>query len=115
MLTGVPAFCNQKIDKMCWMILQDTIVDPPCISKTYRHLISHLRDSNPQTRHGAGTGDIEEIKARPFFASFVWDDVLSKKVKPECVPKISGLTIPTTWMRHLRVSRQPIHLWNYPN
>jgi len=82
MLTGLPPFYDENVNKMYRMILSEPLTFPDSMSPEAQDLISQLLDRNPETRLGASANDYEDIKKHPFFAPLNWDKVLSKQYTP---------------------------------
>jgi hypothetical protein len=51
-----------------------------------RNYIGSLLDLNADTRLGSEAGDMEELKAHPFFDGFDWDDAAAKRIQPDWIP-----------------------------
>lgn len=92
MMTGLPPFYDDNANKMYRMILQDPISYPSYMSPSAKDFIAKLLDRNPDTRLGSGPSDVEELKKHPFFASYNWEDIKNKKIKPQWQPPIKNET-----------------------
>ena len=46
--------------------------------------------ADPNKRLGGGPGDVEEIKAHPWFSGVDWNLILNKQIKPPFKPRISS-------------------------
>lgn len=92
MLTGLPPFFDDNVNKMYRMIVTQDVDFPAYISPVAKDLISKLLTKDPEKRLGNGPSDSEEIKAHPFFDGLNWDDVINKRIKPEWQPEIKNDT-----------------------
>lgn len=92
MLTGLPPFYDENVNKMYRMILSEPLTFPDSMSPEAQDLITQLLDRNPETRLGSSANDYEDIKKHPFFAPLDWDQVYKKQYTPEWKPTIKGET-----------------------
>ena len=92
MLTGLPPFYHQNINRLYKMIVNSHVKYPDQMSPDARDLISRLLDRDISTRLGASELDYKEIQQHPFFKGIDWDKVLEKKYVPEWVPQIVNET-----------------------
>ncbi|KAK8848115.1 RAC-gamma serine/threonine-protein kinase [Tritrichomonas musculus] len=97
MLTGMPPFYDENVNKMYRMVISADVDFPSFISGPAKDLITQLLSKDPDTRLGSGEDDYKAIQKHPFFKSLNWDDVLSKKYKPEWVPQIKEETDTTNF------------------
>lgn len=84
MLTGLPTFYSENIDKMFRDIVCKQPVFPPYVSLEAKSLLSQLLQKDPSLRlgrHGA-----LEVKSHPFFASIDWNALLARTLKPPFAP-----------------------------
>ncbi|OHT14359.1 AGC family protein kinase [Tritrichomonas foetus] len=90
MLNGIPPFYDENTNKMYRMIISEKITFPSHFSDEAVSFLSQLLERDPTRRLGTGPGDIEDIKAHPWFAPLNWNKVLNKEVQPEWVPDIKN-------------------------
>ncbi|KAF9519393.1 hypothetical protein BS47DRAFT_1337145 [Hydnum rufescens UP504] len=89
MLTGLPPFYDQDVNKMYQRILQDSLRFPEEMSPEAKAIISALLRRDPLERLGVNGAD--EIKRQPFFSAIDWNKLLAKKIQPPFKPSVSGL------------------------
>lgn len=92
MLTGMPPFYDENVNKMYRMVITHDVDFPSYISAPARDLITKLLSKNPDERLGSGEDDYKAIEQHEFFSKLNFDDVLNKKYQPEWVPNIKEET-----------------------
>ena len=83
MITGKYPFYARTLNKLESKIVNDDVWFPPSISREAHDLIQGLLRKDPETRFS-----LADVKASPFFADLVWDDVVAKKYNPEYLPEV---------------------------
>ena len=78
MLTGLPPFYDQDINKRQLKILGDDPVYPEELPPAAKDILVKLLDKNPLNRLGAKNG-ASDIKDHPFFQGTNWNDILQRK------------------------------------
>nr|CCA24743.1 protein kinase putative [Albugo laibachii Nc14] len=86
MLTGLPPFYDQNMQRMYDKILNAPLRFPSFISAEAKDLLTGLLTRKVPDRLGSGPTDAEEIKAHPFFKEIDWDAVYRREVVPEFKP-----------------------------
>jgi serum/glucocorticoid-regulated kinase 2 len=95
MLTGLPPFYDQNMQKMYDKILHAQLRFPAYMTTESKTLLrTGLLQRKVDDR--LGSGGPEEIMEHPFFDGVNWDDVLNLKVKPEFKPPYKHGTLDTT-------------------
>ncbi|KAF8331317.1 putative Serine/threonine-protein kinase gad8 [Cantharellus anzutake] len=89
MLTGLPPFYDQDVNKMYQRILHDTLRFPDDMSTEARSIIAALLKRDPTQRLGVNGSN--EIKKQPFFSKIDWHKLLAKKIQPPFKPSVTGL------------------------
>lgn len=86
MLTGLPPFYDQNMQRMYDKILNAPLRFPSFMSAEAKDLLTGLLTRKISDRLGSGPTDAEEIKAHPFFRGIDWEAVMRKEVVPEFKP-----------------------------
>lgn len=86
MLTGLPPFYDQNMQRMYDKILNAPLRFPSFMSAEAKDLLTGLLTRKVGDRLGSGPTDAEEIKSHPFFKGIDWEAVMSKEVVPEFKP-----------------------------
>ncbi|KAH7481766.1 hypothetical protein PRIC1_014864 [Phytophthora ramorum] len=86
MLTGLPPFYDQNMQRMYDKILNAPLRFPSFMSAEAKDLLTGLLTRKVSDRLGSGPTDAEEIKSHPFFKGIDWEAVLRKEVQPEFKP-----------------------------
>lgn len=86
MLTGLPPFYDQNMQRMYDKILNAPLRFPSFMSAEAKDLLTGLLTRKVSDRLGSGPTDAEEIKAHPFFRGIDWEAVMRKEVVPEFKP-----------------------------
>ncbi|XP_032836469.1 ribosomal protein S6 kinase beta-2-like isoform X1 [Petromyzon marinus] len=86
MLTGAPPFTAENRKKTIDKILRCKVNFPPYLTPDSRDLLKKLLKKNHSNRLGAGTRDVDDVKAHPFFKLTPWADLLSRKAEPPFRP-----------------------------
>jgi serine/threonine protein kinase len=86
MLTGLPPFYSPKREEMIERVKNMNVRYPAHISENARSLIDVLLDKNRETRLGAGTDGVDNIKSHPWFASVNWTGLYNKEITPPFIP-----------------------------
>jgi serine/threonine protein kinase len=90
LLSGVPPFIEQNMNKLYRMILRDEMVFTPSFTPNAVSLIRGLCTKRPNER--LGFGGAHEIKQHPFFTGIAWDQILEKSVAMPWKPTIASGT-----------------------
>jgi serine/threonine protein kinase len=103
MLTGLPPFYHVNVQAMYNRILIADLVWPMdaggghLLSPSARSLLTGLLERDPLKRLGCmppelagGQGDVEQVKAHPFFASVDWAALFARRVPPPWRPPVVG-------------------------
>jgi len=85
MLTGLPPFYCEDVQKMYSLKLSAELTIPDYVEEAAQDIIFKFLDRNPETR----LCDIEGIKSHPWFAGINWERLLRKEVEPPYVPHVS--------------------------
>jgi serine/threonine protein kinase len=89
MLVGEPPFIDDNISTMYQNILTAPIDFPEGkVSDVAQNFLNLLLDRNPSTRLGTGPGDVEAVKAHPFFQGLDWRAVEQLTVVPQWAPTL---------------------------
>ena len=94
MLTGLPPFYDQNMQRMYDKILHAQLRFPAYMSTESKTLLTGLLQRKVDDR--LGSGGPEEIMEHPFFDGVNWDDVLNLNTKPEFKPPNKHGTLDTT-------------------
>jgi len=86
MLTGLPPFYNQDVQKMYHRIVHDRLSFPPFVNESARGLIALLLEKDPKRR----LTDPLLMKRHPFFDGIDWDALYRRKVTPPFVPPVKS-------------------------
>ena len=91
MLCGIPPFYCENNEKMYELIMHAELKFPKKIpmSDEAKDLLKKLLIKKQNNRLGAQNG-FAEIRTHPFFSGFDFDSLLSKKLTPPFIPKLSG-------------------------
>jgi len=87
---GIPPFYSQNVNEMYHKIQHGALRFPPFLTEECRELIIGLLNRNPDDRLGSGSGDVEQIKAHPFFKDMDWDKMMKKEIDPPFKPKVKN-------------------------
>eukprot|EP01134_Creolimax_fragrantissima_P001330 CFRG1330T1 len=87
-LVGVPPFVGNNRQATMEKILRGVLRTPPYLSDSAKDLLRKLLRRNMANRLGAGPGDVEEVKAHPFFAGIDWDRMLKRELVPPIRPSL---------------------------
>lgn len=86
MLTGLPPFYDQNMQRMYDKILNAPLRFPAYMSLEAKSLLTGLLQRKVDDRLGSGTDDSESIKRHPFFNGVNWDQLYKKEIIPEFKP-----------------------------
>ncbi|DAZ94307.1 TPA: hypothetical protein N0F65_012076 [Lagenidium giganteum] len=86
MLTGLPPFYDQNMQRMYDKILNAPLRFPSFMSAEAKDLLTGLLTRKVSDRLGSGPTDAEEIKAHAFFKGMDWEAIYRKEVVPEFKP-----------------------------
>mgnify|MGYP001215645584 CR=1 FL=1 len=92
MLVGLPPFYSENTNLMYDLIQKADLRIPGFVSSDAKNLLQNLLQLVPENRLGFGPEDCKPIQAHRFFSPLNWDDLLSRKVKPQFVPQVRGDT-----------------------
>jgi len=93
MATGRPPFLNKSHHKLGILIRTGRIVFPDpekhqiFMSEELKDIILKFLDRNQETRLGSN-GDVEEVKAHPFFADMDWDALYNRQLEATYKPAV---------------------------
>uniref|UniRef100_A0A6B2L9I5 Protein kinase domain-containing protein n=1 Tax=Arcella intermedia TaxID=1963864 RepID=A0A6B2L9I5_9EUKA len=85
MLTGLPPFYSEDVQKMYNMKMTAELAFPDYIEDDAKDLIQKFLDRNPEKR----LQDIEEIKKHPWFSEINWEQLYHKELTPPFVPDVT--------------------------
>jgi len=86
MLTGLPAFYDNDVQKMYRYKMRADIEMPDEMEESAKDIILKFLDKDPDTR----LKNPEEIKAHPYFASIDWDALYNKTVETPYIPNVKS-------------------------
>jgi len=86
MLTGLPPFYDQNMQRMYDKILNAPLRFPAYMSPEAKSLLSALLQRKVEDRLGSSSDDSASIKKHPFFAGIDWNAVKNKTTNPEFKP-----------------------------
>lgn len=86
MLTGLPPYYDQNMQRMYDKILNSPLRFPAYMSTDSKSLLTGLLERKVNDRLGSGADDAVLIKAHPFFTGLDWEQVYAKGVTPEFKP-----------------------------
>jgi len=84
MLTGLPPFYCEDVQKMYQKIVSAHLHIPPNFSPEAKHLVERLLDRDPKSR----LSDPKEVKKHPWFAPIDWEKLENKQLTPPFKPKV---------------------------
>lgn len=90
MLSGLPPFYDEDVNKMYKKIVHDPLTFPDFFDHTTRSLIKALLNRDPTKRLGVHGTD--EIKSHPFFSDIDWVKLVTKSYIPPFTPPVSDAT-----------------------
>jgi serum/glucocorticoid-regulated kinase 2 len=91
LVVGIPPFYSQNVNEMYNKIQHGQLRFPSFLSDDCKHLIVQFLNRDPSQRIGS-KGDVEEIKAHPFFKGIDWQKLLRKEYEPGYKPKVKDKT-----------------------
>lgn len=86
LLTGLPPFYAEDVQKMYKMIMTSDIEIPEGLTPEAGDLLKRLLDRNPKTR----LQDPDEIKQHPFFSPIDFELLMNKQLTPPFIPDVAG-------------------------
>nr|CCA19476.1 protein kinase putative [Albugo laibachii Nc14] len=86
MLTGLPPFYDQNMQRMYDKILNAPLRFPSFMSAEAKDLLTGLLTRKVSDRLGSGPTDAEEIKSHPFFKEIDFEAVYRREIVPEFQP-----------------------------
>ncbi|GMM30741.1 serine/threonine protein kinase [Martiniozyma asiatica (nom. inval.)] len=86
MITSLPPFYDEDVNKMYQKILKAPLTFPDYVDSVTSDLIKKLLNRNPDERLGAN--GVEEIKSHPFFKDIDWEKLDSKGYIPPFRPHV---------------------------
>jgi len=89
MLTGLPPFYCDDVQKMYTMKLTAELTVPDYVDEAAKDIIQRFLDRNPDTR----LKDLEEIKGHPWFSWIDWDLLFRKEMEPPYIPHVDKESI----------------------
>eukprot|EP00475_Leptophrys_vorax_P009088 TRINITY_DN15979_c0_g2_i1.p1 TRINITY_DN15979_c0_g2~~TRINITY_DN15979_c0_g2_i1.p1 ORF type:complete len:546 (-),score=114.26 TRINITY_DN15979_c0_g2_i1:227-1864(-) len=93
LLTGHSPFYNSDdVVSLYQRILTGPLSFSQGMSSAVKDLIGKLLHRVPTRRLGYGPGDVEHVKAHPFFDSIDWELLYHKQIKPPFKPTFSNVT-----------------------
>ena len=90
MLAGIDPFNDEDPMMIQQKILKGKIKFPSSFNSNAKSLVKHLLEQDLSKRYGNLKGGVNDIKNHRFFKNLDWNAVISYKVKPSYVPKVSG-------------------------
>ncbi|CAF1038211.1 unnamed protein product [Adineta steineri] len=88
MLVGESPFPGDDEEEVFDSIVNDEVKYPKFLSVESITIMKRLLRKNVSHRLGAGEHDAADVKRQSFFKNLIWDDLLSKKIKPPFVPTV---------------------------
>ncbi|CAF3512278.1 unnamed protein product [Rotaria socialis] len=86
MLVGESPFPGDDEEEVFDSIVNDEVKYPKFLSVESITIMKRLLRKNVSHRLGAGEHDAADVKRQSFFKNIIWEDLLSKKIKPPFVP-----------------------------
>jgi len=84
MLTGLPPFYCDDVQKMYQKIMSAPLNIPSFFSNEAKNIVERLLDRSPTTR----LSDPSQVKAHAFFKSIDWEKLFHKEITPPFIPKV---------------------------
>lgn len=91
MLTGLPPFYSRDKEKLFNNIKSGNLKFPNYLSTNSISFLKDLFQHDPDQRLGSGANGLDNIKKHPFFKDLDWNLLMSKKIKPPFIPRITSL------------------------
>jgi serine/threonine protein kinase len=117
MLTGLPPFYCEDVQKMYQKIVSAQLTIPPNFSPEAKNIIEKLLDRDPRTR----LQDPKHVKAHPWFAPIDWEKLENKEIAPPFIPPVkdpkSTIMVDPGFLQESTAFSQtdPSNLQNLPN
>lgn len=86
MLTGLPPFYDQNMQRMYDKILNAPLRFPAYMSNEAKSLLTGLLQRKVEDRLGSATDDAESLKRHPFFKGLNMQQVFNRQIVPEFQP-----------------------------
>jgi len=86
---GIPPFYSQNVNEMYNKIQHGVLRFPPFLSAECKSIMQSLLHRDPKKRLGSN-GDVEELKAHPFFKSLDFVKLYKKQISPGFKPKVKS-------------------------
>lgn len=96
-LVGQPPFWDQNPMRIYEQIVEGRLRFPPNMPPAAQNIVSLLCKTNPTERLGYISGGSGRVKAHPFFAEVVWDDLFYHRVKGPIIPRVSHPADPSNF------------------
>lgn len=90
MLVGESPFPGDDEEEVFDSIVNDEVKYPKFLSVESITIMKRLLRKNVSHRLGAGEHDAADVKRQSFFKNLIWEDLLSKKIKPPFVPIVKS-------------------------
>jgi len=84
MLTGLPPFYCEDVQKMYQKIISAPLQIPNHFSPDAKDLVEKLLDRSPKTR----LSDPKLVRAHPWFKTIDWEKLETKEIKPPFIPPV---------------------------
>ncbi|KAH6853811.1 serine/threonine-protein kinase gad8 [Chaetomium sp. MPI-CAGE-AT-0009] len=88
MLTGLPPFYDNDVEKIRLNILEQSLKFPESVPPSTTDILTRLLDREPGQRLGAGGA--AEVKAHPFFGDINWSKLMQRGYEPVFKPGYSA-------------------------
>jgi len=86
MLTGLPPFYDEDIQKMYQKKMTATLTMPDYVDGRAKDIMKRFLDRNPETR----LQDPTEIQSHSYFKDIDWQKLFTKAIQPPYIPTVSG-------------------------
>ena len=90
MLAGIDPFNDEDPMLIYQKILKGKLKFPSSFNSNAKSLVKHLLEHDLSKRYGNLKGGVNDIKNHRFFKNVDWNGLLTYKIQPAYVPKVSG-------------------------
>lgn len=92
MLTGLPPFYSKDKEKLFNNIKLGNLKYPNYLSMNAIQFLKSLFAYDPDKRLGASENGLNDVKNHQFFKDLDWELLMTKKIKPPFIPRITSNT-----------------------